>query len=82
MLFFGLLGYFMRKYEFPVVPMLLAIILGPALEEHLRISLIISQGDPSIFIKHPISLVFIIIALITFIGPLIGRVRVSGGEKE
>jgi putative tricarboxylic transport membrane protein len=55
MLFFGLLGYFMRKYEFPVVPMLLAIILGPALEEHLRMSLIISQGDPSIFIKHPIS---------------------------
>jgi len=82
MLFFGLLGYFMRKYEFPVVPMLLAIILGPALEEHLRMSLIISQGDPSIFIKHPISLVFIIIALITFIGPLIGRVRVSGGEEE
>ena len=82
MLFFGLLGYFMRKYEFPVVPMLLAIILGPALEEHLRMSLIISQGDPSIFIKHPISLVFIIISLITFIGPLIGRVRVSGGEEE
>jgi putative tricarboxylic transport membrane protein len=82
MLFFGLLGYFMRKYEFPVVPMLLAIILGPALEEHLRMSLIISQGDPSIFIKHPISLVFIIIALITFIGPLIGRVQVSGGEEE
>jgi len=77
MLFFGLLGYFMRKFEFPVVPMLLAIILGPALEEHLRMSLIISQGDPSIFVKHPISLVFIIIALISFIGPLLKRMRAS-----
>ena len=47
MLFFGLLGYFMKKYRFPIVPMLLAIVLGPALEEHLRIALIISGGDPS-----------------------------------
>jgi putative tricarboxylic transport membrane protein len=70
----------MRKYEFPVVPMLLAIILGPALEEHLRISLIISQGDPSIFIKHPISLLFIIISLISFGGPLLKRIRASEEE--
>jgi len=80
MLFFGLLGYFMRKYEFPVVPMLLAIILGPALEEYLRMSLIISQGDPSIFIKHPISLIFILISLISFTGPLLRRIR--GGSVE
>ncbi|MFQ5842722.1 MAG: tripartite tricarboxylate transporter permease, partial [Thermodesulfobacteriota bacterium] len=80
MLFFGLLGYFMRKYEFPVVPMLLAIILGPALEEHLRMSLIISQGDPSIFVKHPISLFFILISFISFIGPLLRGIR--GGEEE
>jgi putative tricarboxylic transport membrane protein len=68
---FGLLGYFMKKYGFPVVPMLLAIILGPNLEEHLRMSLIISQGDPSIFVKHPISLVFIVIAIISFVTPLL-----------
>jgi putative tricarboxylic transport membrane protein len=68
---FGLLGYFMKKYGFPIVPMLLAIILGPNLEEHLRMSLIISQGDPSIFVRHPISLVFIIIAIISFGTPLV-----------
>ena len=71
MLFFGLLGFLMRKFKFPVVPMLLAIVLGPALEEHLRMSLIISDGDPSIFITHPISLVFIIIALVSFFVPLL-----------
>ena len=69
---FGLLGYFMNKYGFPVVPMLLAIILGPNLETHLRMSLIISQGNPLIFITHPISLIFIIIAVVSFAGPLIG----------
>ena len=68
---FGLLGYFMKKYGFPVVPMLLAIILGPNLEEHLRMSLIISQGDYSIFVTHPISLSFIILSFFSFIGPLI-----------
>jgi len=73
MLCFGLLAYFMKKYGFPVVPMLLAIILGPQLEEHLRMSLIISQGNPAIFITHPISLIFIIIAVISFVSPLIRR---------
>jgi putative tricarboxylic transport membrane protein len=68
---FGLLGYFMKKYGFPIVPMLLAIILGPKLEEHLRMSLIISQGDYTIFLTHPISLTFIIISIFSFIMPLI-----------
>ena len=73
MLCFGLLAYFMKKYGFPVVPMLLAIILGPQLEEHLRMSLIIAQGSPMIFVTHPISLVFIIIAVASFVSPIIKR---------
>ena len=75
MLCFGLLAYFMKKYGFPVVPMLLAIILGPQLEEHLRMSLIIAQGNPLIFIQKPISLVFIALAVISFVMPLIRRAR-------
>ena len=73
MLCFGLLAYFMKKYGFPVVPMLLAIILGPQLEEHLRMSLIIADGNPMIFITHPISLVFILIAIASFVSPIIRR---------
>jgi putative tricarboxylic transport membrane protein len=68
---FGLLGYFMIKYQFPIIPLLLAIILGPNLEEHLRMSLIISQGDYSIFITHPICLAFIIVSIFSFFGPLV-----------
>jgi putative tricarboxylic transport membrane protein len=71
MFVFGIISYFMKKYGFPVVPMLLAIILGPSLETQLRMSLIISEGDPSIFIKHPISLIFIILAIFSFFSPLI-----------
>ena len=71
MFVFGILSFFMKKYGFPVVPLLLAIILGPSMEENLRMSLIISQGDPSIFIKHPISLVFIIVAVFSFFTPMI-----------
>jgi len=72
MLFFGVIGYLMNKFRFPVVPLLLAIILGPALEEHLRMSLIISQGDYSIFFTHPISLTFLIVAFFSFVLPIAG----------
>ena len=68
---FGLLGYFMIKFQFPIIPLLLAIILGPNLEEHLRMSLIISQGDYGIFFTHPICLGFIILSVFSFFGPLV-----------
>jgi putative tricarboxylic transport membrane protein len=68
---FGLLGYFMIKFQFPIIPLLLAIILGPNLEEHLRMALIISQGDYLIFITHPICLTFIILSIFSFFGPLV-----------
>ena len=74
---FGLLGYLMNKYGFPIVPMLLAIILGPKLEEHLRMSLIIAEGDPRIFLHHPISLIFILIAIVSFVAPLLRRRKPS-----
>ncbi len=71
MFVFGMLSFFMKKYGFPVVPMLLAIILGASMEENLRMSLIISQGDPLIFVKHPISFIFIIIAAVSFFAPMV-----------
>ena len=84
MLFFGILAFFMRKFGFPIVPLLLAIILGPALEEHLRMALIINQGSPSVFFTRPISLTFILIAVVSFVVPIIrsltGRERPGEGE--
>jgi putative tricarboxylic transport membrane protein len=82
MFFFGLMGYFMKKMGFPIVPMLLAIILGPNLEEHLRISLIISQGDTSIFFTKPICLLFLILAFTSVIGPILRAVRKGIPSKQ
>ncbi|HDQ14038.1 MAG TPA: C4-dicarboxylate ABC transporter permease [Sediminispirochaeta sp.] len=71
MIFFGLIGFLMKKYEFPLVPMLLAIVLGPTFERYVRTALVTSNGDPAIFFVKPISLFFIVIALISFFTPLI-----------
>ena len=56
---FGLLGLAMRWLEMPIVPLLLAMVLGRQLEEHLRVSLISSQNDITIFFTSPFSLLFI-----------------------
>lgn len=73
MLLFGVMGYFLKKGSFPLIPMLLAVVLGPPLEEHLRMALTISEGSPLIFIEHPISLVFIILAAISFLVPIFSK---------
>lgn len=77
MLLFGCLGTAMRAYAFPVIPVVLAIVLGPALEQHLRMSLILSRGDPTVFFARPISLLFLLLALAAILTPLLrgGRTR-------
>lgn len=66
-LIIGVIAYFMEYYEYPASPILLALILGPMAEQNLRRSLIISHGDPLIFLKRPISAAFIIIAIFVII---------------
>ena len=70
MLFFGVLAFYMQKWKYPILPMLLALILGAILEEQFRMSLIIGLGDPLIFFKKPISLTFIILMVIYLIWTL------------
>ncbi|MGV6876239.1 tripartite tricarboxylate transporter permease [Pseudochelatococcus sp. B33] len=56
MIAFGILGYILRLFEFPVAPLMLGFILGPLMEEHFRRALLLSQGNLSTFIERPISL--------------------------
>jgi TctA family transporter len=56
---FGLVGYVLYRLQCEPAPMLLGFILGPLIEEHLRRALLISHGDPTIFIERPISLTFL-----------------------
>jgi putative tricarboxylic transport membrane protein len=69
------MGFLMKKYQFPVVPMLLAIVLGPTFERYVRTALVTSDGDPTIFITKPISLIFLVIAAVSFFTPIIRSFR-------
>jgi putative tricarboxylic transport membrane protein len=70
MLIFGLGGYILRKLEYPMAPIVLAIVLGPLAEKSMRQSLIMAQGSPAIFIERPLSLLFLILAIVLFVLPL------------
>lgn len=62
---FGLLGLAMRWLNVPVVPMLLALVLGPQLEEHLRVALTGSRGDISVFFTSGFSLFFLVLSVLS-----------------
>jgi putative tricarboxylic transport membrane protein len=62
MALFGLLGYLMRKLDFPASALILGLVLGDVLERALRQSLMMSQGDLAILINRPISATLLSIA--------------------
>jgi len=70
---FGILGWFLSSFNFPTAPILLGLILGPLLEYNFRGSLILSDADPSIFIKRPISIIFLIYTLLAIAIPLLKK---------
>ena len=69
MLVFGVVGYLMRKLDYPMAPAVLAIVLGPLAEPALRQSLLISGGSFSIFFNRPIAGSIMVIALILLAMP-------------
>lgn len=82
MFIFGLIGYFMSKGGFPLSPIVLALILGPMAEANFRRSLVMSHGSYSIFFTRPIAAMFIIIAIISFVFPIIkGNLKKKNEEK-
>jgi len=83
MLFFGFVGLAMRWLDMPVVPMLLALVLGGQLEENLRVALIASKGDVAIFFTSPISLTFLCLSVLSIVWSLrSSRNRVDPPSKE
>jgi len=66
MLGFGVIGYVLRKLEFPLAPAILAMILGPMMEKSLRTTLEISGGSFAIFLDRPVALALLAIPVIVF----------------
>ena len=81
---FGLLGYAMRKLDYPTAPLVLGLVLGDAMERALRQSLMMSQGDPSILLR-PIPSVLLAIAAVLLAIPLVRKfnaVRVRVVDRD
>jgi len=72
---FGVVGYFMRKFGYEPAPLVLAFVLGPMMENNLRKSLILSQGDLMTFVQRPISAICLAFAAVLLIGPLLPSLR-------
>ncbi|TCR67147.1 tripartite tricarboxylate transporter permease [Bosea sp. BK604] len=72
---FGLLGYLLMLLDCEPAPFLLGFVLGPMLEDHFRRSMLISRGDPMIFLQHPIAATLLAIAAVALILAVIPTVR-------
>jgi putative tricarboxylic transport membrane protein len=68
---FGLLGYLMRRLDYPAAPLILGLVLGDNMERALRQSLMMSQGDLAILVSRPISAVMLTLAVLILALPLI-----------
>ncbi|MGH8429201.1 MAG: tripartite tricarboxylate transporter permease, partial [Solimonas sp.] len=81
MLGFGVVGYFLRKLDFPIAPAILALILGPMMERSLRTTLEISGGSLAIFLDRPVALALLAVPLIV-IGALLLKPRAFSRLRE
>ena len=75
MLGFGVLGYLFKKLDYPIAPMVLALVLGDMAEQAMRQALIMGQGSPAVFFKPPIALPIMILAMVIFFWPVVTAVR-------
>ncbi|MBI3938093.1 MAG: tripartite tricarboxylate transporter permease [Betaproteobacteria bacterium] len=82
---FGLLGYLMRKLDYPAAPLILGLVLGDSMERALRQSLMMSQGDLAILVSRPLSAAMLCLALAILAVPLFRRFnawRLRATEQE
>jgi len=71
MFVFGVVGYLMKRFDFEAAPLVLALILGPLLEDNLRQALLISRGSFTVFVTRPISGAFIIVSVAILVSSIL-----------
>jgi putative tricarboxylic transport membrane protein len=72
---FGLLGYVMRKLDYPAAPLILGLVLGGGMERALRQSLMMSQGDLAILVTRPICAALLAAAVLILFVPLFNKLN-------
>jgi len=78
--FFGFVGYVFVKFKCEAAPMLLGFILGPMMETYLRRAMLLSRGDPMVFVERPLSLTFLILAAILLVIIVLPNIRKAREE--
>ena len=80
----GILGFFMRRFDFPVAPVILGVILGPLMEAQFRRTLLVSDGDFGAFLERPFAVVLFVLAILALVVPVtlssVRRIRGLGEE--
>lgn len=79
LLVFGVLGYLLRRFGYPIAPVVVGLILGPMAEQQLRRALAISQGDLGVLVSSPIAITLYVVAFIALALPMYVRLRGQGG---
>ncbi|MBL0929011.1 MAG: tripartite tricarboxylate transporter permease [Alphaproteobacteria bacterium] len=85
LLVFGVFGYLFQKLKFEPAPLLLAFVLGPLMEESLRRAMVISRGDPTVFVSRPISAALLAVAavlLVLVLLPAFRRTRATAFQEN
>jgi TctA family transporter len=85
MALFGLLGYIFIKIDCEPAPMLLAFILGPLMEEYLRRAMLMSRGDPTVFLRRPISATLLglsVLAMLLVFIPAFAKTREEISDED
>jgi len=80
MFFFGVIGYFLRKFNYEPAPLVLAFVLGPLLEKNLRQALILSDGNISVFLTRPLSAASLLISCLLILSAILPFIQKKRGE--
>ena len=75
MLFFGVVGYIFKKLDYPMAPMVLALVLGDRAEDSFRQSMLISQGNLSVFFANGLVGTIMTLGLVMLFWPLVNKLR-------
>lgn len=82
----GVVGVILTKLDYPAVPLILGLVLGPMLERNIRRTLIQSQGDVRIFVEHPIALALFLLTIAALLIPvilkLLNRKKIPADEAD
>jgi putative tricarboxylic transport membrane protein len=80
LILFGVTGYGMRLYGYPVAPVVIGLILGPMAEQQLRRALAIAQGDWWTMVSTPVSAVLLGVSVVFLVVPVLMRLRGRGAR--